>query len=333
MDILPTLDYTPLSQAVSRQEKIHHKYFRFVIGTGIICILSLILTIVGGLIYGQSNVLSIGSALTFVMLLIAISVYQNITNEIRLELFTQKNNMSYEGDVPYDSRAGIIFQDGHSKIFRTLITATSQFFSEIGVYEYTTGSGKNSTTHTFSFVKIKLPRHLPNMVLDSKKNNIFGKISTLPTGFSSNQKLSLEGDFDSYFTLYAPAKYKQDALYIFTPDVMQAMIQSAKNYDCEVIDDNFYIYMNKTLNLADPKALQDILSIAGKLRTELISQTDNYTDERVGNKALNTVGDSGVRLKNRITPLKIIGIIVFSLFLLFNLAPFIFVFFSSLFGN
>lgn len=333
MDIKQTLDYTPLSQPVSRQEKMQHKYFRYVVAVGVICIVSLIFTIVGGLIYGQSSILSVGSAFTLVILLIAISVYQNITNEIRMELFAKKNGMNYEGDVPYDNRAGVIFQDGHSKIFRTLITATKQIFSEIGVYEYTTGSGKNSTTHTFSFVKIKLPRHLPNMVLDSKKNNIFGKISNLPEGFSSDQKLSLEGDFDSYFTLYAPAQYKQDALYIFTPDVMQAMIQSAKDYDCEVIDDNFYIYMNKTLNLADPKALQDILSIAGKLRNELISQTDNYADERVGDKALNAVGVSGVRLKNRITLLKFIGIVAFSIFFLFNLAPFIFVFFSSLFSN
>ena len=34
------------------------------------------------------------------------------------------------------------------------------------------------------------------------------------------QVLSLEGDFDRYFTLYCPKEYERDALYVFTPDLM-----------------------------------------------------------------------------------------------------------------
>ncbi|MDO8336121.1 MAG: hypothetical protein Q7T74_05080 [Candidatus Saccharibacteria bacterium] len=317
----PLLDYTALSRPVSRAEKLHHKDFRAVIVVGILFIISFITTVIGIFLHGNFTLVAacaFGSAL---FLLGGIALYQSIDNTIRLALFVQQNNLIYKEDVPYDNRAGIIFHEGRDKTFITLISATKQIFSEIGVYEFTTGSGKNETTHTFSFVKIKLPRRLPNMVLDSKANNTFGKISNLPTGLSSNQRLSLEGNFDSYFTLYTPAEYKTDALYIFTPDVMQALVDSAKDYDCEVIDDNFYIYIPETLDITDAKALQDVLSIASKLHTELVAQADYYADDRVGDRALNTVGTTGVRLKNRMSAVKIIGIIITTIVVIFNLAP------------
>lgn len=319
----PILDYSALSRPVSREEKRRHKYFRTAVVTGIVSATLLILATVGMLLLGPEGLVFAGYFLGVSALLAALGTYADITDDIRLKLFAKNNNLNYQDDVPYDDRPGVIFHEGHSKTFLTLITTKTHIFSEIGVYEYTTGSGKSETTHTFSFVKIKLPRRLPNIVIESKGNNTFGNVSNLPAGFSKDQKLSLEGDFDSYFTLYTPVEYKRDALYIFTPDVMQALIDSAKDYDCEVIDDNFYIYIPETLDVTDAKELQDILSIASKLRTELISQTDYYADERVGNRALNTIGATGVRLKKRMSTRKIIGIIIISIVVIYQVAPLI----------
>lgn len=146
------------------------------------------------------------------------------------------------------------------------------------------------------------------MVLDAKSNNFLGKFSNLSSAYKGSQRLSLEGDFDKYFTLYAPDSHKRDALYVFTPDVMQAMIDAAHEYDAEIIDNNLYLYSGSSLQLHDSATLKELLTIADKIRAELIHQVDYYADERVANRASDTISDSGRRLRQM--SLKRVGIVV-----------------------
>ena len=136
------------------------------------------------------------------------------------------------------------------------------------------------------------------MVLDAKKNNMFGKISNLTDTFDRSQTLALEGDFNEYFTLYAPKQYERDALYVFTPDVMAKLIDNGAQFDMEVIDDELYIYKSGRIGLTDEAQLRSILSIFDTIAAELKDQTDYYADERVGDRAQNIVAVPGARLKH-----------------------------------
>lgn len=250
----------------------------------------------------------------------AYAAYYTLGRTIQINEFASQNSLTYVVNQAYDQRAGMIFNAGHSRVFPQLLRAEGRDFVELGNYRYTTGSGRSRQVHDFGFMRIKLPRRLPNMVLDSKKNNFFGgRLSNLNVGFGGSQRLSLEGDFDNYFTLYAPEQYKRDALYVFTPDVMQALVEAAHAYDCEVIDDDFYIYSSRAFGLADRAEFLELASIAHKLRSELADQTDYYADERVGDRALNTVASEGARLRTRLSPGAIIGIICFILYLVWTI--------------
>ncbi len=232
-------------------------------------------------------------------------------NTVRMNEFAAQNALKYVTSYDYDNRPGLIFSAGDSRVFPQLLLAEGRDFVELGNYHYTTGSGKSRQVHDFGFMRIKLPRRLPNMVLDSKKNNFFGgRLSNLNVGFGGAQKLSLEGDFDKYFTLYAPEQYKRDALYVFTPDVMQALVTAAHAYDCEVIDDDLYIYSSTPFGLANRDQLTELAGIARTLRHELSEQTDYYADERVGNRDLNVIAAGGSRLKTRASLLSIIFIVI-----------------------
>jgi hypothetical protein len=323
-----TLDYSALSRKVTFGEVRKQKEFWYIAPSTIIGLVSVAVCV--GIFFsnGFSSAFAIGG-FGIVMLVFSLAFYQSISDKIRMTEFARANDMTYTANLDYDNRPGVLYNEGHSKHFSDILTSTKLAFCEMGTYEYITGSGKNQTTHTFGFVKIKLPRKLPNMVLDSKKNNFMGKFSNLPTGLSGNQKLSLEGDFDSYFTLYTPKEYATDALYVFTPDVMQAIIDAAQDYDCEVIDDNFYLYSSYPINIKDAKQIQEMLGITSKLRSELASQTDYYADERVGNRALNTISTEGVRLKHHISSAQIIAIIIsIVIFLIAFLLPFIMSFYN-----
>ncbi len=292
----PALDYSALTAPISFQDYMKSSYAKWTIGTALI----------GAPLFIACFILiafkpSLGMTLGIIggfSLLISLGLYYSTLQTMRRTRFAAQNGLTYISNMPYDNRPGIIFREGHSRTFTDIFTAAQQSFTEVGNYRYSVGSGKNEQTFYYGFICITLPRKLPNMVLDSKKNDgLFGS-SNLPTGFSADQKLELEGDFNNYFTLYAPAQYKTDALYVFTPDVMQALVDAAKNYDCEIIDDKLYIYSNSSFSFSQ-KDFEEILKISSLLKKEVSEQVDYYADARVGSRALNEIAPQGQRLKRK----------------------------------
>ena len=292
------IDYAPLNRVIGFKERIAAKNGYWIIVLMILTGLYTIFAVVTSFIMRAPST-SIVFAIIFTLpLALTIAVYVTTGKRIRMSEFAKLNNLGYGSQVPAIGGAGMIFRQAMGGKYTDVLTASNRNFAEIGNYEYETGEGKNRTTHTYGFVRIKLPRRLPNMVLDSKKNNFLG-MSNLPETFSRKEKIALEGNFNDYFTLFAPEQYKADAFYVFTPDVMQALVDAAHRYDCEVIDDSFYLYSSSPFVLDRQDQLEDIMKIADKLTPELTTQSRNYADERVGNRAINVVAAPGARLKQK----------------------------------
>jgi hypothetical protein len=214
------------------------------------------------------------------------------------ENFANDNNLSYSMLVEMPEYPGVIFHSGDSRKIRDRLCAKDDSF-EVGNYEYTVRSGKTSSTYVYGYLRIKLKRRVAHMLLDSKGNNlnIFGgSFSNLPIEMSKDQVLSLEGDFDKYFTLYAPAEYERDALYVFTPDLMALLIDTVAEYDAEVIDDQLFIYGGE-FNLLDSAIWKKITEIIATVGEKTIDRTDYYADERVGSRKLNIIAERGKRLR------------------------------------
>lgn len=159
---------------------------------------------------------------------IVLLMRHNTRRRAKLLKFAARNQMQYIYDAGDPGYAGMVFDEGHSRSLNDAFRLPDGV--EIGNYTYVTGSGKHSQTHTWGYAKVKLPRRLPHMVLDAKGNNMW-RFSNLSDAIDRSQVLKLEGDFNTYFTLYAPQAYERDALYVFTPDVMAAMIDHGKQYD------------------------------------------------------------------------------------------------------
>lgn len=150
------------------------------------------------------------------------------------------------------------------------------------------------------------------MVLDARKNNFFGStVSNLPATLTKDQVMRLEGNFNEYFTLYAPKGYERDALYVFTPDVMVALIDYGANHDIEVVDDSLIFYQKYSVNLSKQESLEQYLTILDKVSSEIIDQGDYYADERVGDRALDMIAVPGQRLRSRLSVFTVIFFIAF----------------------
>jgi hypothetical protein len=113
---------------------------------------------------------------------------------------------------------------------------------------------------------------------------------------NKDQTLSLEGDFNEHFTLYAPKEYERDALYIFTPDLMALLIDNVSKFDVEVIDDQLFVYGSE-FRLVDENVWRRIFAIITNVGQKTISQTDYYADERVGDRSVDVVAEPGRRLR------------------------------------
>ncbi|WP_317451884.1 hypothetical protein [Microbacterium sp. NIBRBAC000506063] len=152
-------------------------------------------------------------------------------------------------------------------------------FVEFANYRYVTGSGKNQTTHKWGYVAVHLDVPLPHIVLDAVGNN--GLLnSNLPMSFRREQRLGLEGDFDRHFSLYCPAGYEQDALYLFTPDIMARFVDHAAELDVEIVDDWLFLYAKRDFSTLDPATWAWLFSVVGALLTKL-DQWARWRDERL----------------------------------------------------
>lgn len=315
------LDFTSLSRPVSISERfdyINQKtnakiIFWLFSAVGLILLVGLSIAVTAK--QAVTSLVAPVGIITLILLIVSVSQYLRAATSIRMRQFAKANGFEfYEGSERNES--GLIFSRGRSRHFR-IFQATNQPWSELGNYNYTIGSGKNRQTFYYYYLRIPLPRRLPNMVLDSKKNNIFG-MSNLPEKFSRNQKLELEGDFNNYFTLYAPAEYKTDALYIFTPDVMQAMIATSGKFDAEIVDDNLYLYAQGRYKLTNSKKLKTLFELAATLNKEFDRQALYYTDDNVGNRTANTIAEPGRRLKSHTPTLMVVALVIYVLYVLYT---------------
>ena len=132
---------------------------------------------------------------------------------------------------------------------------------------------KSSYRYT-AVVAITLPRMLPNLFFDSH----VAHGDSMRFRLDGSQRLKLEGNFDNYFTLYAPLHYPVDTLSFITPEVMEAMI-AAGDYDIEIAGNTMYLYGEGIER--DPAAFVTMAQKAVLIYDKLMNNIVTYRDERV----------------------------------------------------
>lgn len=277
----------------------------------------ILVPVVGGILVFLADGIAAGSPLMVIALLffvLVIGVFGFVLARVaigssgtwgrwlRMDRFARANGFTFSPADPNPGYPGAIFQLGDSRAAIDHFRTVDGRFLDFGNYRYTTGSGKNRSTRVWGFLAIELDRNLPHMVLDSKANNgLFGG-SNLPASFDKDQILSLEGDFDRYFTLYCPKEYERDALYVFTPDLMALLIDNAAPFDVEIVDAWMFVYSSSAFPVAQPAVYQRLLRIVETVGTKTLTQTDRYQDDRAAAPfAANIVAPQGTRLKRGVS--------------------------------
>ncbi|GAA1949684.1 hypothetical protein [Microbacterium aquimaris] len=201
----------------------------------------------------------------------------------RLDAFARANHLRYLPRISSPPLPGMIFGRGSGRRATDVLRGDRPRFVEFGNYRYSTGSGRNRSTHRWGYVAVKLDVPLPHIVLDATSNNgLFG--SNLPMSYRKEQHLSLEGDFDRYFSLFCPAGYEADALYLFTPDIMARFIDNAAALDVEIVDDWLFFYAKRQFVTLDPATWAWLFGAVGAMLDKL-AQWERWRDDRLRHAA------------------------------------------------
>ena len=159
---------------------------------------------------GRVNSAVIGIPLLFAFLTLAFGV--GVSKEFadkhwgqraQLPPFARANGLEFRTISAAPGYPGVIFRQGDSRSISDRLTSTTGRYFDLGNLEYWLRSGRNRQVVRWGYLALRLDRKLPNMLLIAKENQGLGG-SDLPGTFHPGQVLSLEGDFDKYFTLYCP---------------------------------------------------------------------------------------------------------------------------------
>lgn len=153
---------------------------------------------------------------------------------------------------------------GHSERTGTVVlvqlgTVDASLFT----YDCRTGSGKYEQTHNFTIARVELSEELPHMILNSKSAH-----ADIQETIKDDQKISLEGDFNKYFSLLIEQGQQINALEIITPDVMQTLISFNTNEDIEINGHNLYFILNN--DKRDYKDMPGLVNSVIRLSKEIM---------------------------------------------------------------
>ena len=197
--------------------------------------------------YGGSSVLQTKSStegalfIALLPLLVSFGTFSIVHSRIEKTFYTQLAsalNCSYSSIAPKPT-SGQLSHMGTYAVFRNVLSGTYANFSfQLGDFIYTTGSGKSREDHPFTLGVVTLHATLPHiMCVPRNWTNIVFNIWK-PSG---THDLSLEGNFNTTFTVYVPEGSEIEALQVLEPNVMEKLMEGFEGFGFECIDSSLYL--------------------------------------------------------------------------------------------
>jgi hypothetical protein len=191
-----------------------------------------------------------------------IILYRTINKKVHkvfMQQFALANNFIYKDTGSFANEKGSVFKKGSAKQLSNLIEGEVNGIPlRLFNYQFKIGSGKNSQIFKYTIFDLEFNSHLPRMLLDAI--NIFGRSSFV----GSLKKLKLESnEFNKHFSLYITPGHQIEALQIFTPDLMQELLDLKGKYDLEIVGNQLYVYANRQVK--NKKNLNEMFKVVSHL--------------------------------------------------------------------
>jgi len=218
-----------------------------------------------------------------------------LARRAKLSAFAWSNDWAYADRLEHAGRPGSAF----ARVLRgresgVVASDDPRLPFELGLHRSVARDRHEAATvqRPFAFIELPLPGRLPHIVLRNRRRGI---VPSLGFGIN-NARMELEGDFASRFIVFAPEGYQQDALYIFTPDVMARVVDLAPAAEIELVGDRLYVYLPASTRFDRPATMTAVLLAADELHRRFAARAERYRDDRADPGTGVQIGLRGQRL-------------------------------------
>lgn len=182
------------------------------------------------------------------------------------------------------------------KIFNPVRLQSGDFTVKDVTYSYVYGDRMNIAGEKMHGVQVSLPAVLPHIFIDLHRNDgTWG----LQRSFNDIKKYDLEGDFGTETTVYANLVDKLEVLSVLQPNVMSTILDKAKDYDIEIIENKLMLYSRKKIFYKQSEVARIIAAAQAVTSTmQLYLQRGKYVDRHVSGPMQQVQSDRLVKFKN-----------------------------------
>jgi hypothetical protein len=216
---------------------------------------------------------------------------------VKVAAFAWQNGWAYADLLENTRRPGAAFARVARGQERAVVACDDERMPfELGMH-HSVARGQEGATiqRPFAFIELPLPSSVPHIVLANRRRSI---TPTLGLGRGA-ARMELEGEFATVFRLIVPEGYQQDALYIFTPDLMARVLDLGSGAEIELVSDRLYVYLPARTRFDRADTMAAAVVIAEEFHRRFAARTELYRDDNAGELAARagvSVGLRGQRL-------------------------------------
>lgn len=161
--------------------------------------------------------------------------------------FAAQNGYKFSKSESASGLEGALFKIGHDQVLEDVVSGNYKGYPiRLFVYKYVVGYGKNQQ-HCESFVmEVDFGSLLPHVMLSSRSQSFTGvdilALSLSGSMLSLKSKIGLEPPADQFFELYSEPGFEQEALEIFTPELLARLVALPKKYTMEFVGNKLFVY-------------------------------------------------------------------------------------------
>lgn len=184
-----------------------------------------------------------------------------------LERFALLNGYTFNEDGVVNEAYGSLFRVPGQQRIRDLVSGVYNDHSlHIFLYQLTIGSGRTRRILATTVFEIELTTPIPPLLLLHKTSAFLGS-DGLQQAFGTSNSISLEGNFNDHFTLYAFPGTQITALQIFSPDTMALLLDATHPFSVEFAGNHIYLYANGYVS--DGSVIDKAFTLAKQLASHL----------------------------------------------------------------
>jgi hypothetical protein len=241
--------------------KLHTSVNTAVIGGG------LTLFFIGIILQGSFAVGWIGLSLALLRFFYLGTQVRTLMNGVWVQ-FANANGWPINGELDPITLTPLSLLFGHDQSYSPVIDAElGEAGADLFVYQTATGSGRSQHTYAFTIARVRMTAAMPHILLRAK-GNIW---SSIRPEFEDHEALSLEGDFNDYFSLQIEKGQEINVLEILTPDVMQTLINYSQKEDIEILGRYLFFIMSGDSRTPEStkKLVESTATLSGRIAEQV----------------------------------------------------------------